>query len=293
MKIRINKRMMLTLAMILLVLSGCARATGPDGKVLPEKIISLTTPFKQMFETEGWFEALFVWPFAQLINFLTEHLNVGIAIIIVTVLSRLLTLSLTVKSTVASQKMQLIQPELNKIQAKYAGKTDEQSKMKQSQEMMGLYQKHQINPFGTIFSSFAQLPVIMALWQAVQRADSVLTGSFLGMKLDVQPMGEITGNLVNGGYAYLILIVLMGIAQFASMKLPQYLAKKRMTEHDKKAAANSNQMAMTTNVMFVMIMFMSLTMPTAMTFYWLVSAALAALQTIYIQKRYIENEKTI
>lgn len=291
MKIRINKRMLLTLAVVLLVLSGCARVTGPDGKVLPEKIISLTTPFKAMFETEGWFEAIFVWPFAQLINFLADKLNVGIAIIVVTVLSRLATLALTVKSTVASQKMQLIQPELNKIQAKYAGKTDEQSKMKQSQEMMALYQKHQINPLGTIFTTFAQLPVIMALWQAVQRADSVLYGNFLGMQLDAKPLGEITGNFAGGGYAYLILIILMGIAQFASMKLPQYLAKKRLNDRDKKAAANNNQMGATTNVMFVMIMFMSITMPTAMTFYWLVSAALAALQTIYIQKRYIENEK--
>lgn len=292
MKLRINKKAILTIAILLLVLSGCARVTGPDGKVIEEKIISLATPFKAMFETEGWFEAIFVWPFAQLINFLAKYLNVGIAIIIVTTLSRLLTLSLTVKSTVASQKMQLIQPELNKIQEKYAGKTDEQSKTKQSQEMMGLYNKHQINPFGTIFSSFAQLPVIMAIWQAVQRADSVITGTFLGMKLDVQPMGQITGNFVGGGYVYLILLVLMGVAQFASMKLPQYMAKKRMTDHDKKNKS-SNQMEMTTNFMFVLIMFMALTMPTAMTFYWLVSAALAAFQTIYIQKRYIENEKTI
>ena len=98
---------------------------------------------------------------------------------------------------------------------------------------------------------------------------------------------------MNGGYIYLILIILMGIAQFASMKLPQYLAKRNMSDREKKAAPAANQTAMMTNMMFVMIMFMALGMPTAMTFYWLVSAALAALQAIYIQMRYIDHEKTV
>lgn len=76
MKIRINKRKMAMLAILLVVLAGCARVTGSDGHVLPEKIIALTTPFKQMFDTEGWFEALFVWPFAQLINFFSLVMSV-------------------------------------------------------------------------------------------------------------------------------------------------------------------------------------------------------------------------
>lgn len=293
MKIRINKRKMAMLAILLVVLAGCARVTGSDGHVLPEKIIALTTPFKQMFDTEGWFEALFVWPFAQLINFFSSYVGVGLSVVLVTVLSRLVTLSMTVKSTVATQKMQMIQPELNKINEKYAGKTDEQSKMKMSQETMALYNKHQINPFGAIFTSFAQLPVIMAIWQAVQRAESVINGEFLGLNMSVKPTDQITGNFMNGGYIYLILIILMGIAQFASMKLPQYLAKRNMSDREKKAAPAANQTAMMTNMMFVMIMFMALGMPTAMTFYWLVSAALAALQAIYIQMRYIDHEKTV
>lgn len=293
MKFHINKktkRLLLVVAVALL-LTGCARITGPDGKVLPEKIITLSTTFTHMINEEGWFEALFVWPFAQLINFLAQYMNVAISVVLVTIISRLVILPLTIKSTVATQKMQMIQPELNKIQAKYAGKTDEQSKMAMSQEMMNLYQKYGINPLGTIGGTFLNFPIMIAIWQAVQRADTVIAGSFLGLSMEASPLKEITSDLLGSGWKYIILIVLLAITQWISMKVPTYLARKKMKERDRKNAKANDQTAMMMNVTFVMIVFMGISMPTAMTFYWIVSAVAQIVQTLYIQMRYVENER--
>lgn len=293
MKFRINKktqRLLLVVAAVLL-LTGCGRITGEDGKVLAEKIIYLTTPFSHMINNEGWFEALFVWPFAQLINFLAQYINVAIAVIVVTIFSRLVILPLTIKSTVQTQKMQVIQPQLQKIQDKYAGKTDDQSKMAMSQEMMNLYQKYDINPLGTIGGTFLNFPIMIAIWQAVQRASSVIEGSFLGLDMNVSPLTEITSNLMGNGWKCIILIVILGITQFASVKLPTYLARKKMKERDRKNAKANDQTETMMNMTLVMIIVMSVSMPTAMSFYWIVSAIVQSVQTVFIQKRYVENER--
>lgn len=293
MKFRINKKTkrLLMVVGVALLLAGCTRVTGPDGKVLPEKIISLSTTFKHMINNEGWFEALFVWPFAQLINFIAQYTGVVMSIILVTILSRLVILPLTIKSTVASQKMQMIQPEMNKINAKYAGRTDEQSKMAMSQEMMALYQKHDINPLGTIGGAFLNFPIMIAIWQAVQRAEVVINGYFFDVSMDASPMHLITSDLANTGWKCIVLLVILAITQFVSMKLPTYLAKKKMKERDRKNAKANNQTDTMMNVTFVMIIFMSVSMPTGMSFYWIVSAVAQVVQTIYIQKRYVENER--
>ena len=289
-----TKRLIFVL-FILLVFTGCTRITDAEGNVLAEKIIYFSgknaTTWKSMFQNESWFAAIFVWPLAQLINFFAQYMNVGIAVILVTIISRLVTISFTIKSTVMSQKMQKIQPQVNKIQAKYQGKTDEDSKLKQSQELMALYEKNDIHPMQTMLFTFISFPIMIAIWQAVQRAYTVISGSFLTLKMETKPMTAITSDLTGEGWKYIVLIVILAIVQYVSMHLPQWLAQRGMKEREKEAAKLANQQQkMMSNTMFIMIVFMSLSMPTAMSFYWIVSAAIQALQTLIIQNKYVDNK---
>ncbi len=275
--------------------TGCTRIQGSDGQILPEKIIYFSgenfTTWKSMFQNESWFSAIFVWPLAQLVNFFGQYMNVALSVILVTIISRLITAKFTVKSTVMSQKMQMIQPEMNKIQAKYAGRDDEQSKLQQSQEMMNLYSKHKIKPMSSILYAFIPFPIMIAIWQAVQRAEVVVNGSFFTISASEKPMTAITTDFAGQGWKCLILIAVLAVAQFASMKLPQYLARRKMKEREREAAkAASSQANTMTYSMFIMILFMSVSMPTAMTFYWIVSALIQIIQTYLIQKRYVEND---
>lgn len=281
-----TKRLLLLVAVAML-LAGCGRITGTDGRVLPEKIISLSTTFTHMLNEEGWFEAIFVWPFAQLINFFAKNMNVAFSVIIVTILSRLVILPLTIKSTVSMQKMQMIQPELNKIQKKYEGKDDDYSKMKMSQEMMNLYTKNKINPMTSLFGTFLNFPIMIAIWQAVQRAESVIKGNFLGLSMEELPWHAITTNF-SSSWGYIALIVILAAVQWISMKLPAYLARKDLKERDRRAAEANDKSTQMMNIMFVMIIFMSVNMPTAMSFYWIVSGIAQVVQTVFIQKRYVK-----
>ncbi len=89
----------------------------------------------------------------------------GASIIALTVLVRLLLLPLTVKQFRSMQAMQRLGPEMKKLQAKY--KDDRQ---RLNQEMMKLYQEHQVNPFGSCLPLVAQMPVFIALFYML-RAD--------------------------------------------------------------------------------------------------------------------------
>ena len=128
-----------------------------------------------------------------------------------------------------SQQMQLIQPELDRIQRKYEGRDDQTAKMRQAQEMQALYNKYQINPASVMLVTFIQLPVIMAMYMSVQRSFAVATGSFLGINLQSTPMSGIrsvfSGDM--SGLSLFLLWIVMGACQFISMKIPQILQKKK------------------------------------------------------------------
>ena len=284
-----NKKLWLAFGMLFL-LTACTNVIDPTTKqVMPDKIIYLTTSIGDIFASESWFSAIFVYPISQAINFLGQYFGVVMSIVLVTIAIKLLTLSMTIKSTVASQKMQMINPELKRIQDKYAGKTDNQSKMQMGQEMNALYAKHNINPFGAILVMFIQFPVIIAMYQAVQRADVVVNGSVMGTSLQVTPMAAVT----SGVWIFAIIYVLMGVFQFVSMKLPMYLQKraagpvkeKKYAEDKKKSSGPNMEIMMYSSL--GMILVLAINWPTAMSLYWLVTSLAQVAQTVFIQYKYI------
>jgi len=275
-----NKKILLSL-IVLLGLSGC---------MAQDVIISVSTPFSAMWTGgNSWFEALFVYPLAQILNWLTPYVTVTVAIVLVTLGVKLLTFGLTVKSTIASQKMQVLQPEMNRIQAKYAGKADNESKMKQGQEIQALYAKHNINPLGSIGTMFIQFPVIIAMYQAVIHSEAVKTSSLFGYALSNSPQKA----FADGQWFVLVIFAFMAVAQFVSIKLPTWLAKARAQKQpvrlgEKPAKGMNTDMMMYTSI--GLIVFLGFTWPTAMSLYWLVTSLAQIAQTYYIQKAYIEKE---
>lgn len=289
-----KKKLILLSVFLVVLLAGCSDYIDREtGRVALEKIISSSTTWKSSFD-EGWFTGIFVWPVAQLINIIGSKTDAGIAIIVVTFLINIIIGAFSIKSQVATQRMQMIQPELNKIQKKYEGKTDERSKMMMAQEMQALYSKYQINPFSSILVMLVQLPVILAVYQAVMRAEAVINGSFMGIDLTQTPL---TG-MKAGQISYFVIFALMVVMQFLSMKFPMWLAewKKKKSGKKIKAYANeqpaggmANSMNMMTYVSVGMIAFISLSWPLGMSFYWLVSSVARIIQNIVINTFFIKD----
>ena len=92
---------------------------------------------------------------------------------------------LFVKQIMASRKMQMIQPELQKIQKKYKGKTDPESRQAMTQETMELYKKEGTNPFSSCLPILVQSPFFFGLFRVLNGLDEIAAGT-------KDPIGPIT-----------------------------------------------------------------------------------------------------
>lgn len=250
---------------------------------------------------QGLFQGLLVYPIAWVTESFVSLFSGGnaqnlangvpqiLALLLVTVLVRGLMLLLTFKSTAATSKMQLIQPEITKIQAKYPNSnTNRNEQQRMAMEMQALYKKHGINPLSSILVLFIQFPVFICVWGALQGCASLSTGSFLGLNLSA----SISTTLFNGAswsdgsaFTALVLFLLMAGAQIVSMLLPRILAKKK-TQNIAKLGKNPAQKEQDsksrtfTIVMLAMTIIMGFTLVSAMGVYWLVGALFSIAQTL-------------
>ena len=123
--------------------------------------------------------------------FISKLGNVAYGVVGMTIFINLLILPIMIKSTESTQKMQLLQPEMERIQRKYAGRKDQASQMRQTAEIQALYKKHNISMFSS-FSTFLTLPIMLAVWQAVQRVE-ILYSSTLFVLHQCQLLLKVNG----------------------------------------------------------------------------------------------------
>lgn len=93
--------------------------------------------------------------------------NIGIAIIIFTLITRLILYPMTVEQQKTSKMMAVIQPEIKAIQAKYQGKTDQQSMMAQQAETKAVYEKYGTSMVGNCAQLLIQMPIIFGLYRVI------------------------------------------------------------------------------------------------------------------------------
>ncbi len=299
MKLSSHTKKLLFLSVILIAiftLSGCRAPVDENNQTIYiwNEVVSgegtFRTSFKEVLANENWFQALIVYPLSWLINNLTPKLTVGGAVVVVTFALNTLIAIATFKSTLASQTMQIIQPEIQKVQRKYEGKRDQASQMRMNQEINNIYKKYDINPLGTILVTFIQLPLVFAMYQAVHRSYAVQKGNFLGITLQNPPLDGIrqlfSGN--SAGLPYLILFIVMTICQSISMFLPRYLQKKKAKEeaarHHTKPADTSSQLDSMQYMFVAMIVVFGLTWPSAMSLYWTIYSLFNVIKTLVMQK---------
>lgn len=269
----------LFLFLVLVTLTGCTKIIDPTTrKVFDELIINWGDAW--VFGKEGWFSAFIVWPIAQLLNFFARHIGASLSIFLVAILIKLVTLRLSIQATVQQQRMAAIAPEQARIEDKYRGRDDEAAKMQKAQELQKLFKKYEINPLKALGGAFLQIPIMLAMYQAVMRAHEIITGSIFGQTLEATPMD----GFKQGNFVYIGIFVLMAATQFLSMFLPQYLAKKKVKQYpNQKAPANANAMMYTS---FVMIVVLGLNWGVGMSLYWMINAVTQLAQTLYIQHKY-------
>ena len=210
----------------------------------------------------------------------------GLAIILLTILIRVVLLPLTIKQTRSMQAMQKIQPEVKALQQKYKG-----DRQKMNEELMRLYKEHQVNPLGGCLPLLLQLPVFIALY-SVLRGDAKLaqpaaiahlpegsalaeaitsqSASFLGMNLGCAPTHAGRGDVPIPGTGTLqcgdgLASAIPFYALVALMVFTTYYQQKQMQQ---ASGQQQPQMQLMLKIMPFFLGFISLTIPAGVLVYW-------------------------
>ena len=149
----------------------------------------------------GLWVQLIVMPLAWLIVKVgTLVKNYGVAVMLVGLLIRVILLPFSIKTMKQSANMQKAQPELARLEKKYANKNDNDSMMQKSQEMMMIYKKYSISPLGSCLLSFIQLPLFFGFLEAINRIPAIFEETLGVYQLGTTPLV----GLKAGNYYYII-----------------------------------------------------------------------------------------
>lgn len=197
-------------------------------------------------------------PILLLLNWTYKHVgNYGVAIILLTVVSKVLFYPLTVKSMRSMKAMQALQPQVNALRSKY--QKDPQALQR---ETLALYKKHRVNPMGGCLPMIAQVPIFYALYLALsvsvelQGSPFLCFGHLFGVDLWIC-------DLAAHDPTY-ILPVLMGITMFVQQKMTPTMGDPRQAK-----------MMLFMPIVFT---FMFLNLPSGLVLYWTVSNVLQIVQ---------------
>lgn len=128
-----------------------------------------------LYKNENFFGWILVWPIGWVMSTIGKLFPEGIGfgqfgwgLLFTTIIVRTIAWPIYAKSNDMSLKMSVMQPEMQRLQTKYANRKDPMSQQRMQQEMLALYKKHGVNPLG-IFTPFLQMPIFMAMYTVVRR----------------------------------------------------------------------------------------------------------------------------
>ena len=223
-------------------------------------------------EYEGLWNSFFVRPLAFIIIKIGSLVgSTAVSIIIITLLIRFALFPMTRKTVLQSENMKKAQPEIQRIEKKYEGKTDNESMTKKGQEMMTVYKKYEIKPLSGCLFAFIQLPIFFALLEAIYRVPVFFEKKFLVYNLGMTP----AEGLLAHNYWYIILVVLIIATTYFSFKNMNTNTVDEM---------QAKQMKMMSTFMVVFISIISFSLPTSIALYWIVSNAFTIVQNMILKK---------
>ena len=228
----------------------------------------------------AWFSRLIIIPtFDFLGRFLT---NYGLIILLMTLFIKLLISPLTIKSYKSSAKMQVIKPEMDKINAKYPNEKDA---MKKQQATMDLYQKAGISPMGGCLPMLLQMPILFAMFRFFPASIELRQQKFLWAD-DLSAYDSIWDFGVN--------VPLIGdhLSLFALLMAVTMFFYSKMTSGQMSDDPNMAGMKfMSVWLMPIMMFFICNNLSAALSYYYLLSNIITMIMTWYIRKFVVTEEK--
>ena len=243
--------------------AACARATtfyvGPKKQALLWDL-----GMRDVMEFGMW--RWLCYPLVWVLNFFNDMIpNYGVAIILLTILVRLLFWPLTHKSTVGMKKMQELQPKMKEIQAKF-----KDNPQRMQQETWALYREAKVNPMSSCLPMLIQIPVFIALFNVLRSAVELRYAPFLWIADLSEPEGLFASWFPFGGLN--ILPILMA-------------ATTALQSAFTPSAGDKSQQKMMMIAMPAMMLVMFYSFPSALSLYWFLSNVFSIVQMWIIRRQ--------
>lgn len=230
------------------------------------------------------FQTFFYQPILNLLVFLYNIVpgnDLGLAIILLTIVIKLILLPLSKQSIKSQKALQDLQPKMDEIKKKYAGDRE-----KMGRAMMELYKENKVNPFSSCLPLLIQLPFLFAVFKVFR--DGLGNGS-LDLVYSFVARPEFINSLSLGflelSKPNVFLALLAGAAQFWQAKM--MMAKK--APFKSPGSKDEDMMAIMNKQMIYFMpaitVFIGLTFPGGLTLYWFTTTLLTGLQQVYIFKK--------
>jgi len=212
-------------------------------------------------------------PCVWIMNFLYDHFisNYGIAIIILTLFTKIILWPLGNKSYKSMAEMKKIQPLMAEIKEKY-----KDDKKRMNEEVMGLYKTYKVNPMGGCLPMLAQIPIFFALYRMLYEAIELRHAPFFWWINDLSAPDrlfrfDISIPFMQAPYGIPVLTIIMGASMFIQQKMSPPMG-------DATQAKMMMLMPLVFTVMFI-------NFSSGLVLYWLVNNVISMAQQYYIQKK--------
>lgn len=264
-----------------------------------------TKPLNDFDMNEGIL-TLLVWPIGWIMHAIGSIFPAGSGqfawgLLFTTLIVRTIAWPIYAKTNDMSIKMAVAQPELNRLQEKYANRKDPQAQQRMQQEMMAIYKKHKISFLGC-FAPFIQMPIFMAMYNVVTRLSieggklSLVDSSLFGIEgcLSVGVTG--TNVAETGSPAFIVGIILAAVVG-GTMWLLNHFAQKKPSYQKNTHTHNpnnqqANQMAGTMkfmNIFMIIMMVMASLSNNGLALYWVFGNIYSIIQGFI--NRYLNEKK--
>ena len=208
-----------------------------------------------------WISEPFNWILNKLFGLLGSY---GLAIIVLTILVKLVLWPLTAQATRSQKKMQSLQEPMSKLREKHKGNSQ-----KLNQEMMKFYKEHKVNPFAGCWPILIQIPIFLGMFWMLRSAAELYGQGFLWAE-DLSEQDSI--NVVQG-FSLNLLPILMVVTQWFQMKLNPMQMGPEMSEAQR---LNVKMMRFMPFMFLVFLYFFS----SALVLYWTIQNLMTILQTL-------------
>ncbi|MBW2574690.1 MAG: membrane protein insertase YidC [Deltaproteobacteria bacterium] len=212
-------------------------------------------------------------PCVWIMNFIYDHFipNYGVAIILLTLFTKVILWPLGNKSYKSMAEMKKIQPLMAEIKAKH-----KDDKKKMNEEVMGLYKTYKVNPMGGCLPMVAQIPIFFALYRMLYEAIELRHAPFFWWINDLSAPDrlfrfDVSIPFMQPPYGIPVLTIIMGASMFIQQKMSPPMG-------DATQAKMMMLMPLVFTVMFI-------NFSSGLVLYWLVNNIISMAQQYYIQKK--------